>query len=214
MSSKLKQQKYISAVVIFLFLFSLNGFAQIDEDVLRFEMSFGGNHALESGFSEGYSGNSVNIPTLNIGAQYMFTNNIGAKLDLGFNRIKGSEDDFKINYTRVNAQGVYDYSSILGVEEKKPLKLQVHAGPGFSFVRPLGGLNNVDQNYFNAMIGTNILYALNRNSSVFFDVSYIHGFTKPETYSPLSEGLGAFNGSMITFTIGISLSLSGCYYCN
>ncbi|CDF80860.1 conserved hypothetical protein containing N-terminal outer membrane beta-barrel domain [Formosa agariphila KMM 3901] len=214
MSSKLKKQKYISALVILLIFTSFHGIAQIDEDVLRLEFSVGGNHALSSGFSEGYSGKGFNIPSVNLGAQYLFTEKLGAKLDLGFNRIKGEDDSFKINYTRVNIQGVYNYSKLVGIKDKSDFKLLAHAGPGYTFVRPLGGLKNVDQNYFNAIIGTNAVYALNRNTSLLFDVSYVHGFTEPDVYTPFTDGLGAFNGSIVTFTVGISLSLSGCYYCN
>ncbi|WP_299778108.1 outer membrane beta-barrel protein [uncultured Formosa sp.] len=215
MSSILKQQKYITSLVIFICLISIHGFAQEEEDVLKFELSFGANQVSESGFAESFSGDEINLPTINVGAQYMFTETLGAKFDLGFNRIKseGSSESFKINYTRLNLQGVYDYTNIFGSDIDK-LKFQVHAGPGFTFVRPLSIAYNNNQNYFNAMVGTEILYALNRNSSVFFDVSYIHGFTKPDSYSPITSGQGAFNGSILTFTVGVSLSLSGCYYCN
>lgn len=213
MSSKLKTQKHITVVVIFLLLFSVNGFTQNFQDVLRFQISFGGNLASENGFAESYSGKGFNIPTINIGTQYMFKKYVGAKLDLGFNRIKGSDNDFKINYTRVNAQVVYDYSRFLSFLPED-VKTEGHIGPGFTFVSPLGDTPDNDQNYFNIMIGTDFIYALSRTTSVFLDVSYIHGFTRPEVYSPVSEGLGAFNGSMITFTIGISLSLSECYYCD
>ncbi|MBP1839152.1 outer membrane beta-barrel protein [Formosa algae] len=216
MSSILKQQKYLTVLVIFLFLCSTHGSAQIEEDVLRFELGIGLNQASESGFAESFTSKGLNLPTINVGAQYMFTEELGAKFDLGFNRLKGesSSSDFKINYTRLNLQGVYDYTDIVGLVDVKKLKFQVHAGPGFSFVRPLNTPYDTDQNYFNVIIGTEILYRLNGNSSVFFDVSYIHGFTDVETYSPTSAGFGAFNGSILTFTVGISLSLSGCYYCN
>ncbi|QDO93648.1 outer membrane beta-barrel protein [Formosa sediminum] len=216
MSSILKQQKRKTLFVIFLFLFSYSGFAQIEEDVLRFELGFGLNQAFNNGYPETFSSKGLNLPTINVGAQYMFTEQLGAKFDLGFNRLKGegSTDDFKINYTRLNLQGVYDYTHIVGLHEVKKLKFQAHAGPGFSFVRPMSIPYNNDQNFFNAIIGSEFLYRLNQNSSVFFDVSYIHGFTSPDSYLYPSEGLGAFNGSILTFTIGISLSLSGCYYCN
>ncbi|WP_066221856.1 outer membrane beta-barrel protein [Formosa haliotis] len=222
MSSKLNKQKYITGLLIFLFLISVKGYAQKDEDVLRIELSFGGNHAFTSGFAQIYAsedpkteGRGFNLPTLNFGGQYMFSETLGAKLDIGFSRIFSANDspEFKINYTRINAQVVYDYSRFIGFIPEE-VTLLAHAGPGFSAVRPLGTINDNDQNYLNAILGTQILYMFSRNTSVFFDASYIHGFSNPDTYAPPSEGLGAFNGSMLTFTVGVSLSLSGCYFCN
>ncbi|MFB9051637.1 outer membrane beta-barrel protein [Formosa undariae] len=214
MSSILKKQKYISAVVILLFFGSFDGISQIDEDVLRLEFGVGGNHVLDNGFAETYTANEFNLPSITLGAQYMFTDKLGVKLDLGFSRFKGVNDEFKINYTRINGQGIYDYTHILNFDDRSDFKFQVHAGPGFTFVRPLEGIKDVDQSYFNFMLGTEIHYALSSATSIFFDASYIHGFTKPDTYTPAINGLGAFNGSMFTFTIGVSLSLSGCYFCN
>ncbi|WP_159022618.1 outer membrane beta-barrel protein [Formosa sp. L2A11] len=215
MSSILKQQKYIACLVIFIFLISIPGFSQTDEDVLRFELALGANTAFKDGFAESFSGKTLNLATINVGAQYMFTKTLGAKFDLGFNRIKGEgpSESFKINYTRLNLQGVYDYTKITGLDVRE-LKFLIHAGPGFAFVRPLSIDYDNNQNYFNAIVGTEVLYELNRNSSVFFDVSYIHGFTEADDYSPITSGQGAFNGSILTFTVGVSLSLSGCYYCN
>ncbi|MHA7942834.1 outer membrane beta-barrel protein [Formosa sp. 3Alg 14/1] len=214
MSSKIKKQKYISTVVILLFFFSFQGMSQIDEDVLRLKFAVGGNHVSNTGFAEGYGAKEFNLPSVTLGAQYMFTEKLGAKLDLGFSRIKGENDEFKINYTRINGQAVYDYTHLFNFDKKSNFQFQAHGGPGFTLVRPLEGLREVDQSYFNFILGVETLYALSRTTGVFFDVSYIHGFTKPDTYTPAINGLGAFNGSMFTFTIGVSLSLSGCYYCN
>lgn len=215
MTLKLNQQKYITSWVIFIFLISIHGAAQEEEEFLRFEFGFGLNTAKDSGFPESFASSGINAPAINVGAQYMFTEDLGAKFDLGFNRIKGqgNSETFKINYTRLNLQGVYECADFMGLGIKK-LKTQLHAGPGYAFVKPLSSPYNNNQYYINAIFGVEFLYALNKTSSLFFDISHIHGFTEPEIYSPSTSGQGAFNGSILTFTLGISLSLSeGCNSC-
>lgn len=221
MSSKLKKQKYNVFLVLLVIMCSVRGFSQKEEDALRFKLAFGVNHAFENGFPQpeenletDIAGHALNLPTINVGAQYMFNERLGAKLDLGYNRISNANNvpDFKINYVRINAQAVYDYSHVLHSPEDFSLK--VHAGPGFSTVKPLGTLKDNKQSYLNVMLGTDISYQLSRSTKVFTDLSFVYGFSNPDEYTPPETGLGAFNGSIVTFTVGVSLSLSGCYFCD
>ena len=48
----------------------------------------------------------------------------------------------------------------------------------------------------------------------FTDISYIYSFSGDKTYNPISEDFGTFNGNLFAVTFGVSVSLSGCYYCD
>lgn len=222
MSSKIKKQNCKVVLVVMIFFSSLYGFSQQEEDKLRFQLAVGFNHAFEHGFAQpdqdlstDIAGHAFNLPTINVGAQYLLNKRWGAKLDLGYNRISNANDvpDFKINYVRINAQAVYDYSHVLGILPEE-FTLMVHGGPGYTVAKPLGTLKDNKQNYLNVMLGTDLSYELSRNTKVFTDLAFVYGFSNPEDYSPPENHLGAFNGSIFTFTVGVSLSLSGCYFCN
>jgi hypothetical protein len=38
--------------------------------------------------------------------------------------------------------------------------------------------------------------------------------TSLDDYNPALDGLGAFNGDILNISIGLSVSLSGCQYCD
>ncbi|WP_455168736.1 outer membrane beta-barrel protein [Aegicerativicinus sediminis] len=178
------------------------------------QIGVGVNRPFWSGFEDGLYANDINGPTVNLGLQYMFSETLGAKLDYGFNRMKNADEvpNFKINYSRINAQVVYDPSNAIGFLPNR-MRIVLHAGPGYSIVKPLGGLQT-DQSYLNAMGGTEFHYGLSDSLSLFLDVAYVYGFTSLDDYNPTIEGLGAFNGDLLYATIGVSISLSGCYTCN
>ena len=210
---RLKLLKYIS-VVILLFLSYISVAQRIDNSTWKAQISLGVNSPSASGFIDAASANSINFPTVNLGMQRMFSRVFGAKLDYGFNRFS-SEDgssEFKINYSRINAQLVYNPSQSL-VFLPEPIQTVLHAGPGFSFVKPLGTLGDNKQSYLNFNLGLEVHYTINRKVSIYTDVSYIYGFTSLEDYNPQLAGLGAFSGNVFNLTFGVSISLSGCYYC-
>jgi hypothetical protein len=205
----------------YLFLFSLvflvvNSHAQLkDSGKWKALFAVGLNYPTTDGFVDGSYAKSVNFPTVNLGIQYMFKLDYGVKLDFGFNRFNSAEDseEFKINYSRINAQFVYDPTSKLGFLPSR-LRTVLHAGPGFSFVKPLGNLGDNKQSYLNVLAGLEVHYAINEKVSVFTDVAYIYGVTSLENYDPVLSGLGAFNGSVFNVTFGIAVSLSGCQFCD
>ncbi len=88
----------------------------------------------------------------------MFKQQLGAKLDYGFNRVRSDDNSlkFKLNYSRVNAQLVYDPTTAIGLPVQMGVVL--HAGPGYSFVKPLGIYVENDLSFFNAMGGLEIHY--------------------------------------------------------
>ena len=178
-------------------------------------IALGFNSPNESGFVEGGKAQSLNFPMVNLGIEHMLKPNYGVRLDFGFNRFKNEDDvpEFKVNYSRVNAQFVFDPSDVIGFLPQR-MRTILHAGPGLSFVKPLGTLGDNKQTYLNFLGGLEIHYAIKERLSIYTDISYIYGLTSLDDYNPALDGLGAFNGDIFNISIGLSVSLSGCQYCD
>lgn len=177
--------------------------------------ALGFNYPTADGFVEGTYAQSINFPTVNIGVQHMFKRTYGVKLDYGFNRFKLDEvsPEVKINYSRINAQFVFDPSEYIGFLPPR-IRTILHAGPGFSIAKPLGTLSDNKQSYLNIMGGLEVHYAISEKVSVYVDTAYIYGLTSLDDYDPVLSGLGAFNGSVFNITLGLAVSLSGCQFCD
>lgn len=206
MSSK----KYLIAILLSCSFFIL--MSQNAKSVLKAQVALGMNNPSSSGFVDTFEAKPINFPTVNLGLQYMFKEQLGAKFDFGFNRFSNSDDspEFKDNYSRLNIQFVYD-ATPLGFLPPR-VGLVGHAGPGYTFVKPLGIYSDNNISFLNVMAGLEIHYGLSDTVSVFTDASYIYGFAKD--FDPVTDGYGSFNGNLTTITFGVSFSLSGCYYCN
>lgn len=168
-------------------------------------------------FTDGYSAKPVNFPTIQLGAQYLFTKQIGARLDYGFNRFSNDDNspEFKTNYSRINGQIVYNASPFLrNINVHPRLGLYAHAGPGVTFLKPLApGFNQNKETYLNAMAGFAFHYGISEFMSAYMDVSYIRGFGTAVAFegTPLASKEGS---GLLTFTFGIQLALNtGCYFC-
>lgn len=194
-----------------MLLCSFLSFAQYDTSTFKAQLALGVNSPSSSGFVNDFEVNSINFPTINLGLQYMFKPKLGAKLDFGYNRFSNIDDtpEFKVNYTRINAQLVYDVSMITNFLNRTGVF--VHAGPGFSMIHPLGNYGENKTSYLNFMAGLELHYGISDKLSIYLDTSYIKGFAKD--FNPVSSGFGSFNGDLLTITFGASISLSGCYYC-
>ncbi|MFD1062980.1 outer membrane beta-barrel protein [Winogradskyella litorisediminis] len=178
------------------------------------KIGLGFNSPSESGFVDGFPAQTLNFPTVNLGVQRMFSRQLGARLDYGFNRFKSESDnpEFKINYNRINLQLVYNPSESLNFLTQE-MQLIGHIGPGYSTAKPLGNLDVIKQSYLNAIAGLEFHYMINRKVALYVDVSYIYGLTNLEDYNPETLGFGAFNGNVFNLTFGVNIALSGCYYC-
>lgn len=187
--------------------------AQRETNEWKAQVALGINNPSSSGFVEGFEAKPINFPTVHLGIQRMFKRQLGAKLDFGFNRFSSADNsvEFKTNYTRINAQFVYDPTESLHF---LPVRMGVvaHAGPGYSIIKPLGDFGNNNLGFLNVMGGAEFHYGISQYVSVYTDVSYIYGLAKD--FDPVAEGFGAFNGNLLTVTFGITFSLSGCQYCN
>ena len=211
MTSNFKTHKPL--ILLFLLMaVSISGFSQ-DTSTFKAQIALGVNSPSSNGFVSNFESNPINFPTVNLGLQYFFSPKFGAKLDYGFNRFSNADNspDFKVNYSRIDAQLVYNATKILNFLPSR-MGTFVHAGPGLSMIKPLGDYFQNDTSFLNAMAGIEFHYGLSDALSVYLDTSYIMGFAKD--FDPISEGFGSFNGDLLTITVGLSISLSGCYYCN
>lgn len=200
----------IFAIAFACFVFSAR--SQVDTSTLKAQIALGINSPSSNGFVSNFESKSINFPTVNLGVQYMFSRTLGAKLDFGYNRFSNLNNtpEFKVNYTRLNAQLVLNATNSLGFLPPKT-GVFVHAGPGFSFIKPLGNYPENKTSYLNVMAGMEFHYGLSDSMSLYIDGSYIVGFS--DDFNPVTDGYGSFNGNMLTITMGLSLSLIGCYYC-
>ncbi|RSK41874.1 outer membrane beta-barrel protein [Mangrovimonas spongiae] len=207
-----RTNKKILSLSLFI-LITAFGFSQRTTSKWKAQLALGVNSPSQSGFVYGFEGKSINFPTVNLGIQHMFKRQIGAKLDYGFNRISNQDNtpEFKLNYSRINAQFVYDPTPSLHF---LPFRMGVvtHAGPGFSFVKPLSVYTDNNTSFFNVMAGLEIHYGITERLSIYTDVSYIYGVSKD--FDLPAEGYGSFNGNLLTITAGVTFSLSGCQYCD
>ncbi len=214
MTSNFRNYKKFVLLITFI-LISVIGYTQKETNKWKLQLAFGFNYPNVSGFVSGYEGKRVNFPTINIGMQHMFTKTKGIKLDFGYNKFSNADDssEFKTNYSRINAQFVYDATMVFGFLPAQ-IGLVGHVGPGFSIIKPLGNYGDNKTSFLNVMTGIEIHYNVSETFAVFTDLSYIFGFSGDETYNPISEGFGTFNGNLFAITFGVSVSLSGCYYCD
>jgi len=212
MTSNFKGHKMSVFIIVFA-LVSFCGFSQGDTKTFKAQIAFGVNTPSASGFVNDFEAKAINFPTINLGVQYMFKPQFGTKLDFGYNRFSNLDNspEFKVNYSRFNVQFVYDASEALNF---LPQRMGVfgHAGPGYTFIKPLNSYTENKTSFFNVMTGIEFHYGVSETFSVYADASYILGLSKD--FDPVSDGNGSFNGNLLAITIGASVSLSGCYFCD
>jgi hypothetical protein len=214
MTSNFKKYKKV-VLLLGLILILVKGHTQSETSKWKLQLAFGFNYPDVDGFVSGFEAKPINFPTINLGVQHMFTKTEGVKLDFGYYRFSNTNTsaEFKTNYSRINAQFVYDTTKFFGFLPTQ-IGLVGHAGTGISFIKPLGNFGENKTSFFNAIAGVEIHYNISETFSVFTDLSYVFSFARNETYNPISEGFGTFNRNLFAVTAGVSVSLSGCYYCD
>ena len=100
----------IICLLAFLVLGLTTAKAQIETSKWKALIAIGVNSPSQDGLVKPFEANGLNFPTINLGVQHMFTKQLGAKVDFGYNRFANADNtpEFKVNYSRVNAQFVYD----------------------------------------------------------------------------------------------------------
>jgi len=204
--------KYYSLFMLFFFSI-LKCYGQLDESKWKLQFALGVNSPSQDGFVGPFVAKNTNFPTINIGIQHMLKKQIGLKLDLGYNRMSHEDNtpEFKLNYTRINGQFVFDTTTNVPF---LPIGMGMvfHVGPGYSFVKPLGEYRNNNISFFNILGGVELHYALSKTVSTYLDGSYAYALGRE--FDPIFSGRGSFNSHLLTITLGLSVSLSGCKYCN
>jgi len=207
--------KYHKYLICFAFI-SVMTFSYGQRDTERFRMQFalGVNNPIDNGENDGYYSKALNVPTVNLGFQYMFKPNLGAVLDFGFNRSKSADgsQEFKLNYSRVNVQVAYDFTDVLNFLPEL-MSIQVHAGPGISFTKPLGNDSENKYTFLNLLAGLELRYKVSRTLAVLGDFGYAKSLSGKDKYDIEADGF-SFNGDLVYATFGLSVAISGCRYCN
>lgn len=201
-------------VLIFFVVLGLHAnYAQRNTERWKGQMAIGVNNPIDDGTNVGFFSKYVNFPTVNIGVQHMFKRDWGAKLDFGYNRAFSAEgsQEFKLNYTRINTQIVYNATDLLGFLPER-IELVGHAGPGISFTKPLAPFSNNTYTYLNFLVGGEVHYRLSRNLSIYTDLGYALSLAGTDKFDVNIDGF-SFNDDLIYLTFGLSFSISGCQYC-
>lgn len=204
----------LSWLLLLTLMTSSLSMAQKDVEKWKLQLALGLNNPVDLGGAEGYYSKQVNFPTINLGVQHMFSNDLGAKLDLGYNRAAAHSGSlpYKMNYTRINVQAVYDFKDLLTFLPP-PIGVVAHAGPGVSMTKPLGAYANNTYTYVNVLGGLEVHYRLSRSVSIFVDGGYAYSLSGSDKYNVATDGF-SFNGDLAYVAFGVSISLSGCHYCN
>jgi OOP family OmpA-OmpF porin len=200
-------------IILFVLFTITTATAQLETSKWKALIAVGLNSPSQDGLVIPFKANSTNFPTINLGVQHMFTKQLGAKVDFGYNRFANANNtpEFKTNYTRINAQFVYDATRDF-MFLPFGTGIVFHVGPGFSMIKPLGDYGDNKTSYLNVMGGMEFHYGISKTVSAFIDGSYIIGFG--DAFNPITDGYGSFNGNLFTATVGVAVSLSGCYTCN
>ena len=188
--------------------------AQKDIEKWKLQLTLGINNTIDQEETPNYFSKFINFPSINLGVQHMFSRNLGAKIDVGYNRSSEAENSlpYKLNYTRVNAQAVYDFKDLITFLPD-PIGIVAHAGPGVSMTKPLANFANNTYTYFNVMGGLEVHYRLTESLSVYVDGGYAYSLSNEKKYDLNSDGF-SFDGDLVYVAFGVSISLSGCHYCN
>lgn len=215
------KKQNLSWLFVLTFLTSSLTFGQLKVEKWKLQVALGVNNPIDNDDPAFYS-QYVNFPSINLGVQRMFYRNWGAKLDLGYNRSSngGGSEPFKLNYTRINAQAVYDFKDVFTFLPD-PIGIVGHAGPGVSITKPMVDNNaninynyaNLSATYLNMLAGVEVHYRLSKTLSVFVDGSYALALSSKNKSDVNSKGQFSFNGDLIYASIGVSISLDTCNYC-
>jgi OOP family OmpA-OmpF porin len=164
-------------------------------------------------FLPGYYVEDLSFFHVDLGARYMFNPKFGVKADLGYDSFENPKNvaPFKGQYYRANLQGVMNVGRLLSFEDfSKRLNLQVHMGPGYSFMNS-NNFNGTDE-MINVLMGLtgqlklNDKIALNADFTMINNIRQHYTFDGTSAFGDISEDRG-FNGTLYNATLGLSIYL-------
>lgn len=201
----------------FAFLTSSFAFGQLNVEKWKLQVALGVNNPIDNGDGTFYT-KYINFPSINLGVQHMFSRNLGAKLDLGYNRSSNGSGSqpFKLNYTRINAQAVYDFKDVFTFLPEQ-IGIVGHAGPGVSMTKPMvdaanSTYGNLSTTYLNMLAGVEVHYRLSQVLSIYVDGSYALALSSKNKSDVINNNF-SFNGDLMYASIGVAISLDKCNYC-
>lgn len=188
----------------------------------RVELSIGDSRGIRP-FSDGYySSNSqkvlgtFNLNSVNIGATYAYSQLIGFKVDVAFDRFTNKDMKslpFEVAQYRASIQGVLNLNGLLKYQKDvSRFNLLFHAGFTFSTLQKIASSTSpiVGSKELNGGIvgGITPMFRIAKKAYIFFDFSsffnYRQHYTWDGNYSKPSNNLA---GQMINGSIGITYSL-------
>lgn len=201
-------KKIVLIVILLLGIYSLNAQTETTRQQWKLQFAIGLNNPIEDGSTVGYFSEYANFPTIGIGVQYMFEPDWGVKLDFGYNRSSetGNSFPFVLNYSRVNAQIVYDATNVIGFLPNR-LGLVGHVGPGLSFTTPAAPYSDNTYTFLNLLTGVELNYRLSNTLSIYGDLSYAFSLAGSDKYDLNVDGF-SFNGDLIYLTLGLTINLN------
>ncbi|MFV0554867.1 MAG: OmpA family protein [Mangrovibacterium sp.] len=156
-------------------------------------------------FTPGYGSKTPSFLTGDLGVRYMWSQNLGLKLDYGYNNIAPSDGskNFDAAYSRVNLQAVINAGKVLDFAEwTKTIGLLVHAGPGVGFLNS-DAIDAADKQ-INFMGGATLQFRLSDRIALNLDGSA----TLPLMKDDLAwDGYGASQRQGVLFNGSLGLSV-------
>jgi hypothetical protein len=182
------------------------------------DIGIGGTNAVAP-FAPNYWSNTVGLFHTHVGYRYMFNNKFGARLGLGFDRIKndgfgsnGNSQEFRSQYFRSSLEIVLNMGRVLNFEDFAPkFSFLFHGGMGYSSNRNANAQlfsdfkNPNKDNMVNFIVGLTPQYKLNNKLSINVDVAFVNHIYQQRTWDlTQSHNSRGFDGLLANATVGVS----------
>lgn len=176
-------------------------------------------------YTEGYY-TSINNQILNrftlncytVGAKYNFSDIVGAKLDITFDRFINSEEikskPFEVAQYRTSVQAVFNLNNFIKpIYYTSRFNLLVHGGFHLAILQPIATdytqtLSNGD-NYGGLVFGISPTIKISKKTYMFFDFSSFNNYGQNLTWNGKhSKGNSNTSGHMYAITMGLSFTVN------
>ena len=215
-------------ILIFSILYISSGDClsqQIRENRWSIDGCFGGTNAVRP-FTPDYFTNTIGLFHTSVGPRFMFSNNYGIKIDVGYDRLKDDQfslwnlngatsgsEPFRTNYYRASIQGVLNLGRLFKFENfSEKISLLFHTGGGLSQIKRVIEPNSNDEplsdNMVNFLFGFTPQIKLNDRMALFFDASFIWHIYQQYTFDMNSAvNKRGFDGFIANANIGLNIYL-------